>query len=142
MNIVLEYAVLLADRYADCRKRIMKEFSLTAAEIDILLFLANNPDLDTAALISDIRKIPKSQVSLSVGTLCAKGLLDKAHAAGNKKSVHLTPTEAAKPVIEAGQAMQRDFGTLLFSGFSAEEKQTFLSLCKKIEHNLQTEGRA
>ena len=61
INAFWEYTLSLESRYADYRKRIMKAFSLSAAEVDILLFLANNPGFDTAAQIVRIRKIPKSQ---------------------------------------------------------------------------------
>ena len=63
------------NEYSEYRKRIMTKFSLTAAETDILMFLANNPQYDTAADISRIRRIPKSQVSVSVKSLCEKGIL-------------------------------------------------------------------
>ena len=37
------------DEYSVYRKHIMAKFSLSAAETDIIMFLANNPDYDTAA---------------------------------------------------------------------------------------------
>ena len=36
------------DEYSVYRKRIMAKFSLSAAETDIIMFLANNPGYDTA----------------------------------------------------------------------------------------------
>ena len=58
------------DEYSVYRKRIMAKFSLSAAETDTIMFLANNPDYDTAADISKVRRILKSQVSVSVKSLC------------------------------------------------------------------------
>ena len=78
------------DEYSVYRKRIMAKFSLSAAETDIIMFLANNPGYDTAADISKVRRILKSQVSVSVKSLCEKGLLTGTYKDGNKKSVHLS----------------------------------------------------
>ena len=91
------------DEYSVYRKRIMAKFSLSAAETDIIMFLANNPDYDTAADISKVRRILKSQVSVSVKSLCEKGLLTGTYKDGNKKSVHLSLTEKAKPVVTYGK---------------------------------------
>ena len=84
------------DEYSVYRKRIMAKFSLSAAETDIIMFLANNPGYDTAADISKVRRILKSQVSVSVKSLCEKGLLTGTYKDGNKKSVHLSLTATAK----------------------------------------------
>lgn len=73
------------DEYSVYRKRIMAKFSLSAAETDIIMFLANNPGYDTAADISKVRRILKSQVSVSVKSLCEKGLLTGTYKDGNKK---------------------------------------------------------
>ena len=63
------------DEYSVYRKRIMAKFSLSAAETDIIMFLANNHGYDTAADISKVRRILKSQVSVSVKSLSEKGKL-------------------------------------------------------------------
>ena len=63
------------NEYNKYRKQITEKYRLSAAEADILMFLANNPQYDTAADVSKIRRILKSQVSVSVKSLCEKGLL-------------------------------------------------------------------
>ena len=140
-NAFWEYFLSLESRYEVYRKRVMNAFSLSAAEVDILLFLANNPNFDTAAHIAKIRKIPKSQVSLSVANLCDMGLLTKTFRENNKKSLHLSLTEAAEPIVSLGHTVQKEFADLLFSGFTDEEKKTLLALHQKIAQNLQNERK-
>ena len=123
--------------YAGYRKRIMNRFLLSAAETDVLMFLANNPGFDTASHISKIRKIPKSQVSLAVNSLCEKGLLNGVYTQGNKKSVHLSPTDKAQPVIDYGKTVQKEFICALFNGFSDEEISEFKRLYAKISDNIK-----
>lgn len=136
-NEIWEYVLGIEREYSVFRKRIMKKFSLSAAETDVLMFLANNPKFDTAAHISRIRKIPKSQVSLSVNALCQKGLLTGNYNSGNKKSVHLALTENAKPVIAYGHLVQEEFSKELFLGFGNSEKKEFLRLHLKIAKNIK-----
>lgn len=127
-----DHVAALESDYSVYRKKLLASFSLTAAECDILLFLANNPTRDTAAEIAKIRRIPKSQVSLSVASLCTRGLICGKKVPGNKKSIHLSLTEEAEPIFAAGMEMQREFARMLFDDFTEEEKVEFLRLHAKI----------
>ena len=46
---------------------ICQRYQLTQNEIDILVFLANNPSFDTASDIVEVRMIAKSYISKSAG---------------------------------------------------------------------------
>ena len=100
------------------------------------MFLANNPEYNTAAQVSKIRMIPKSHVSLAVNSLSEKGLLIR-KSGENRKSVCLIPSESAATVIAFGREMQDAFQEALFLGFSAEEKATFDTLHEKMRKNLE-----
>ena len=54
-----------------------EKLSITQTEIEIIMFLFNNPDYDTAKDISELRKFPKSCVSKAVDNLIKKGLFRK-----------------------------------------------------------------
>lgn len=136
INEFWAFAQSAEESYSEYRKRIMERFSLSAAETDILMFLANNPGYDTAAQIARIRKIPKSQVSLCVNALCGRGLLRGAYTADNRKSIHLALTDAAAPVAAYGRGVQEEFAAALFSGFSEAEKAEFSRLHHKISENI------
>ena len=118
--------------YAACRREVTEEFRLTAAEFDVLLFLANNEERDTAADIVRTRKIPKSQVSLAVNALIGRGLLTGEHRPGDRKSVHLRTTAAAGPIVAAGRAAQERFATRLFGALTEEEKEQFIALQRRM----------
>lgn len=137
INDFWDYSLSLEREYAEYRKRIMQNFSLSAAETDILMFLANNPEFDTAAQVSKIRKIPKSQVSLSVNSLYEKELIKRIYKDNNKKTIHLKITEKATPVIVYGRKIQEEFSKQLFSGFTEQEKSEFFRLHFKIAENIE-----
>lgn len=115
----------------------MNRFSLSSAEVDVLMFLANNPALDTAADISRIRHIPKSQVSLSVRSLCDDGFIVGTYANGNRKSVHLAVTKKAERIVDYGKDVQKEFYETLFSGFTENDRAEFLRLREKIAENIK-----
>ena len=59
-------------------------------ELDILLFLANNPSFDTATDIIEVRYLSKSQVSFSIKLLEQWGYLRKEYLGCNRKTAHLS----------------------------------------------------
>lgn len=144
LNKFWEFLLSFENEYSKYRKLIMNRYSLTAAETDILMFLANNPCYDTAAEVSKIRHIPKSQVSLSVKSLCEKGLLESGHTQGNRKSIHLVVTDNAEPVVRYGRKVQAEFSKVIFDGFTKEETDEFEKLHMKMADNIEksTEPKA
>ena len=132
-----DFLQAIEEEYALCRRALTSRWSLTAAEADVLMFLANNPRFDTAAQISKIRRIPKSQVSVSVTSLCKRGLLTKTYAPGDRKSAHLAPSAAAAPAVACGHEAQREFAAAIFSGLTEEERAEFFRLHEKIARSIE-----
>ena len=102
----------------------------------ILLFLANNPEYDTARDIVEVRHLAKSHVSAGIEALAGRGLLEREKRAGNRKTIHLRLTEAAGPVVAAGQAVQRQYGELLLAGLAEGEREELFRLLEKIGENV------
>ena len=73
-------------------------------EYDILMFLYNNPEYNTAADIVRIRKSTKSHVSTSLKVLEDRGLIERRVDPANKK-LHLL--QLANEVIEDGKWAQK-----------------------------------
>lgn len=119
---------LVSALYAQCSKPVCAKYGLTRMEYDILMFLHNNPQYDTAAEIVRVRMLTKSHVSSAVKTLEEKGFLTGRFKDGGHKAVRLTITEKADPLIRDGEAAQLAFGEALFRGFSPEERR----LCRDL----------
>lgn len=90
-------------------------------ELDILLFLANNPCFDTATDIIEVRYLSKSQVSSSIKLLEQCGYLRKEYLESNRKTAHLKICKEAVDIIHDGQAAQEKFISILLDGFSQGE---------------------
>ena len=115
---------------------LLERRGLTQLEMDILLFLANNPAYDTARDIVEKRYLAKSHVSVGVDALAGRGFLTRQMREGNRKTIHLVLTEAASPVIEEGRAVQRQYGELLLAGFTEEERGELFRLLEKVGENV------
>ena len=120
-----QFAVEVEREYAQYRKKVMMRYHLSAAEVDILLFLANNSQFDLATDIVRVRKMQKSHVSLAVNGLCEKGYLRKEGDTADRKKVHLKLEPAAAECVCYGQKCQKEFGESLFCGISDEDKKNF-----------------
>ncbi|MDO4526445.1 MAG: helix-turn-helix domain-containing protein, partial [Bacteroidales bacterium] len=114
-------------------------FELSAVEVDVLLFMANNPELNTSAEFIRLRKIAKSHVSLAVNTLFEKGYITKIEDEKNRKKIHLIPAEAAGEIVEYGRAEQKSFVSVVNRCISEEEKVLLRETMKRISENLNQE---
>lgn len=107
--------------YSKCVGEICDKHKITRIELDILLFLANNPCFDTATDIVEIRYLAKSQVSASVKLLEDRGFIKKTYTDNNRKTAHLVICEEASAVIADGRMAQERFFAIMIKGFTQEE---------------------
>ena len=121
---------------------MLERRGLTQLEVDILLFLANNPACDTARDIVEKRHLAKSHVSVGIDALAGRGLLVRQMREGNRKTIHLVLTEAAAPIVEEGRAVQRQYGEMLLAGFTEEEREELFRLLDRIGENVDAALRA
>lgn len=86
---------------------LLERYRLTQLEMDILLFLANNPEHDTARDMVELRHLAKSHVSAGVDSLVRRGLVERFFREGNRKVIHLRLLPAAAEPVAAGREVQR-----------------------------------
>lgn len=115
--------------------KVCDEYGLTQMQYDILMFLYNNPQHNTAADIVKIRKSTKSHVSTSLKGLEDRELIKRLQSVENKKHIEIVLLENAMPIIEAGIKAQKDFASNVLSGLTNEEKRICMSVFDKICRN-------
>lgn len=103
------------------------QYGLNQLEIDILLFLHNNPDCRTASDICRYRGLAKSNVSAAVERLRARGVLT------------VSPAPDALPMVAVLADIQRCSLEPLFAGFTAQEQQTLQDYLRRMDANLLRE---
>ena len=122
--------------YSKCVEGVCVKHSITRMELDILLFLANNPCFDTATDIIEVRYLSKSQVSSSIKLLEQCGYLRKEYLDCNRKTAHLKVCKEAIDIIHDGQAAQEEFISIMLNGFSQQEIDSMKQHNDRILHNI------
>lgn len=134
----LDTIQLAKKRYAQLMDPLCNTWGLTKTEVDILLFLANNPGLDRAADIVRIRQITKSHVSLSVSNLEQRGFVYRTFDPEDRRTAHLKLTKEALPVVREGNRIQQEFFSRIFAGLSEEELAFWRSILDRVCLNIQS----
>lgn len=129
--------LLFKGLYDQALNPVAQRWKLTRMELDLLLFLHNNPAHNTAAEAVRLRQWTKSHVSAAVHALKARGMLCVGHPQGNRKTLELTPLPAAQPVLEDGREAQRFFFQSMLQGFTPSEKQALEAISEKIARNVR-----
>ena len=115
---------------------VCDRYELTQMEYDILMFLHNNPQLNTAAEIVKIRKSTKSHVSTSLKKLENRGFVKRIQSEDNKKHIEIVLLDRAALIVEAGLNAQKQFAKNVLSGLT-EEKQVCINIFDKICNNAE-----
>ncbi|MCM1514595.1 MAG: MarR family transcriptional regulator [Anaeroplasma bactoclasticum] len=115
-------------------------FHMTKLEIDILGFLANNPDYDTAKDIELVRQFKKSNISTAVDALLHKGMITKIQDANDRRIMHLKLMEEASPIVQKIQAVQENFFKQIFQDISKSEMEQYFTTFMKMMDNASRIG--
>ena len=135
-----DHARGLRKHYARMLEPVCREWTLTRNELDVMLFLANNPGFDRAADIVERRGIAKSHVSLAVARLKRDGFLERVSDPQDHRAARLALTEKGRKAARAGQQAQRIFFEALYTGISREERELLRKiLCKIMENAAEME---
>lgn len=136
MNDLFENIFSSRDLYHSLMTPVCEKYGITHTELVILLFLTNNPKLDTATDIVEKHRITKSSVSTSVRVLQERGLITGEFTDGNHRSIHLRVCEAADKIIRDGMTAQKRFLSVMTDGFSQEEKRNLRDYLERINRNI------
>ena len=118
---------------------VMQKYDLLKIEIDVLMFLYNNPQFDKASDIVKIRGIAKSHVSKAIDLLYKKGLVDIIQDKMDKRIHHLIILNKANQIIKEGQRCQKEFYDVFFKNMSVEEIELIKSFFHKMNENVKEE---
>ena len=93
MNPNIEFSIKTAQAYNAVCKPLCQELGLSQTALDILLFLANNPDYKTARDIVEVRHIKANLVSMNVDKLVQEGYLERYAVVGDRRKTKLLCTD-------------------------------------------------
>ncbi len=136
MKKMLHSAYVMKKAYDAMWDETTEKYGLTRVEIDVIAFLANNPDRDAAHEIVEYRKIAKSHVSKAVESLLGRELLTAEKDANDRRCIHLTFTEKSREIVREIQQKQQEYSVKLTESMSEKELSTLLALMQKLAKNL------
>lgn len=138
MKLWLEHNTLDATRraYRKALEPVCLQWALTQTELDVLLFLHNNPQFDRAADVVERKGLQKSHVSLSVGNLLERGMLEKTPDPTDKRSVHLALTQKGHRAAQDGRLVQEQLSRQLVNGISESDLKCFRYTMERILKNI------
>lgn len=119
-------------------KAVCEQYRLALIEANVISFLYNNPEKDTAGDIAELRMLAKGNVSQAVDTLIQKRLLGRRQDPQDRRKFHLFLLPDAKPVTDAMEAVREIFTQEIFAGLSEEEQALFFHIQERIQKNAQT----
>lgn len=130
-----EIGCILKKRYEEKKTCIMKKYSLTSAEIDVLSILDKFTSIKTSTDIVKVSQLQKSHVSLAINSLINKNLLKKEYV--NKKSFNLLLTNNCNNIILDINKFQKELINELNQGLTEDELSTYFHITNKIISNIE-----
>lgn len=115
---------------------VCRKWELTRTEVDVILFLYNNPGFDRAVDIVARRGLTKSHVSMSVSVLENRKLLTRNFCKTDRRTAHLQLTEMGREIGAEARVAQQDFFRRLYDGVEPEEIAIWEQITRKVHNNI------
>lgn len=131
---VFHYVSLKRKIYFD---KFMEETELNLMEIEIIIFLYENPRNNTFTEIMKSKGYAKSYVSKAISNLVEKQYITKQGIEQNKKIYKLFLLDKSKKIVDEYMKCVDAFRKDAFVDISDEELEIFEKVMKKISDNLK-----
>jgi len=134
---ILQGIHTIATLFQQTDKTIGNLHHLGKTEIEIIAFLSNNPEKDTARDITELRMLQKANVSASVETLSNLRYITTRQDEEDKRLYHLFLSDSAKAIAKEVPEARIQVWKKLLAGFSNEDTDLLFSLVRRIFANAQ-----
>ena len=115
---------------------VCKKFQISQTSFDVLMFLANNPEYNTARDICEIRGIRTGIASVAVDLLVKNGYIQRQPDANDRRITRLILTEKSDQIVQEGRTIQHEFGAQLTAGISEDELAAYMKTAQKFKENI------
>ena len=137
MKKSMKIARNLLQVYSAKCKPLCQEIGMPQTAFDILMFLADNPEFDTARDVVETRYIKANLVSVNVESLVREGYLKREKSLSDRRKTRLVCTEKAWPIVERGRQIQESFVKELFKNIDEQMRADFFQVLRILEDNLK-----
>ena len=137
MKELLQHALRLRKLYQKWFQPPGEELGLSMLEMDLLLFLYNNPEQNTARDAVTLRGLSKSNVSTAVDRLAQAGWLRVEPDPNSRRVKRLVLLPDRRGALEALALRQSQFFQALLVGFTPQDRQALSALIGRLDGNIQ-----
>ena len=125
------------EAYHTVLQPICRDTGLPPMAVDILMFIANNPENATAKDVCRCRGLKAGIVSVHIDRLVNEGLLSRQAVPGDRRKTQLVCTDSANSIIEKGRELQRSFAQKLLVGMSDTDIEVFHNCLTVLSGNIE-----
>lgn len=116
---------------------VIREFDLNDTSFQVIMFLANNPNYNTARDICQMRGIKTGIVSVAVEQLIQMGYLERKTDAHDRRIQRLFVTTRADDLVRQGRQVQREFAQTIANGLTQSEREVYFHLTDKLMDKIE-----
>ena len=113
-----------------------EKYKLTQNEVEVLIFLYNNPELNTSKDIVKYRWTSKSLVCKSVRSLLDNEYLDPAADYDDGRVMRLIMPEKTREIAKDLAEKEKEFYDLVFAGITDKEMAAIRGFAERLDANL------
>ena len=121
--------------------QVCQRYGINQTNLDILLFLGQYPQYNTARDMCEIRGVKSGIVSVAVEQLIQKGYLERRPDERDHRIQRLFLTESGSQVVSDGKEACIRAKEKLCTGITKEEMEVLNGIIKKLAGNLNTDNQ-
>lgn len=133
---MLSFAKLSRDLYDITIEKSAIECGITKQEADVLLFFANNPELNRACDAVVYRGFSKAYVSKALNSLLKRGFVEIKDDTFDKRYQRIVVKKKVNKVLSSLRKTQDDYFSILSEGISEEDFAIHIEVIEKIAENI------
>lgn len=126
----------IREAYSNYLSLAFEDGSFSPNEINILIFLYNNPNINTSKELTLTLGVSKGLISRSVESLISKGLLIKEKDVDDRRSELLKLSEKAKPLIVRMEKSKDAFAQSVIKDIDVKDLAVYQKVQQQIDQNL------
>ena len=118
---------------------LMNKYDLRKIDVEIIIYLANCRDKNTAKDIASMEMFTKGHISQSVKRMHESGYINITQDEKDLRVQHLNLTDKAEVVLEEMMVIRKEMDECVFAGVTDEEMQVMRNVFNKMCDNIMNE---
>lgn len=117
-------------------EEVLHKYGLRRIDVEILVFLKNGKNKDTAKDIAETGMFTKGHISQSIKHMRELGFVDVIQDKNDLRVQHIIPRKKAKKVLDELIIIKSDIEERVFAGINDEERAFMQTIMEKIYENI------